>query len=178
MPGAPPDSRTSRLPGTARLLAGAAAAAIAVILAGCSSHTHVAQTSSPSTTAASPMTVPVATTAPPTTVAGQLPTVPDCGAGAYKPATLLIKCGIATEMATDVHWTSWDANGAEGQGTVHLTVNGHPVTAPAHLILSDVVTGAEGPQFSVLEIQWIGTSPTGSPSQRVALVVQPGSSSK
>jgi hypothetical protein len=124
------------------------------------------------------MTAPVATTSPPATVAGQLPTVPDCGAGAYKPLTLLIKCGIATEMATGVHWTSWGSRGADGQGTVHLTVNGHPVTAPARLALSEVATGSEGPQFSVLEVEWIGPSPTGSPSQRVMLVVDPSSSSK
>jgi hypothetical protein len=124
------------------------------------------------------MTVPVVTTSPPATVAGQLPTVPDCGAGAYKPPTLLIKCGIATEMATGVQWTAWGTTGADGQGTVHLTVNGHPVTAPARLELSKVTTGAEGPQFSVLEIQWIGTSPTGSPTQRVSLAVEPGSSAK
>ncbi len=153
-------------------------AAVAIVLAGCSSHSEVTQTSSPSTASTPTMTAPVATTSPPATVAGQLPTVPDCGAGAYKPATLLIKCGIASEMATGVQWTSWDASGAEGQGTVHLTVNGRPTTAPAHLVLSDVATGADGPQFSVLVVQWIGTSPTGSASQRVTLAVEPASSAK
>jgi hypothetical protein len=169
--------RPARRSGAAVTALAALSASAAILLAACGSHSSDAQTS-PATVSASTATSVVATTSPPATVAGQLPTVPDCGGGAYKPATLLIVCGIDTEMATGVQWSSWTTGGAQGQGTVHLTVNGQPVQAPARLALSDVTTGAVGPQYSVLEIEWIGSSPLGSPTQRVSLAVEPGSGSK
>jgi hypothetical protein len=93
-----------------------------------------------------------------TTVPGQLPTVFDCGGGAYEPATLLVVCGNATTTATSVTWISWTASAATGSGQVNL-----PGKAPAraHLALSQVVATGNGPQFSRLEADWTGTSPDG-----------------
>jgi hypothetical protein len=113
-------------------------------------------------TAAPPTSAPATTTA--TTVAHQVPTVPNCGGGAYKPATLLIVCGDDTTMATGVSWQSWDATGAAGTGTVRLNAGGTAKTAAARLALSDVVQGGVGPQFSVLTVTWSATSPDGHPT--------------
>jgi hypothetical protein len=64
-------------------------------------------------------------------------------------------------MATGVSWHSWGSSTASGSGTVQLTVNGHAASAPATLLLSDVVNGSVGPQFSRLTVTWAGTSPDG-----------------
>jgi hypothetical protein len=112
---------------------------------------------------------------PTTTVANRLPTAPNCGGGAYKPATLLIVCasGDQAVMATGVTWRSWDATGAAGAGTVHVVVHGQPAARPAILSLAGVTDGGSGPQFSQLTVTWTGPSPTGSP--RVSYHLQTGS---
>jgi hypothetical protein len=118
--------------------------------------------------------VPAARTTPPapTTTVALLPTVPNCGGGAYEPKTLLIVCGSGTTMATDVAWRSWQPATASGTGTIHLQVNGHPVTAPAALSLSQVVKGPVGPQFTLLTVTWTGTAPDGNPRDTYHLQVQ------
>jgi hypothetical protein len=172
-------------PPSIRVLGFAVAGAM-VALAGCggSGRSDVATASS---TGASvpPLTVttlppvtrrvaPPASSAPETTVPGQLPTVPNCGGGAYKPATLLIVCasGDAATMATGVSWRSWGTTTASGTGTVHLLAKGRPATGLATLTLADVATGSVGPQFRRLTVAWMGTSPTGTPE--VVYHLQPG----
>ena len=115
------------------------------------------------TSAGAPSTVRSVPAAPvpPTTAVDQLPTVPNCGGGAYKPETLLIVCGTGTTMATGVSWRSWAPTAASGSGTVHLQVNGQSVSAPAALLLSDVVKGPVGPQYTLLTVTWTGTRPDG-----------------
>jgi hypothetical protein len=89
-------------------------------------------------------------------------TVPDCGAGAYRPSTLLIVCTTGGAMATGIQWASWDLSGATGTGTVHLQVSGAPEEATAALRLSDVISSASnGPQFTRLTVTWTGHSPDG-----------------
>ena len=104
-----------------------------------------------------------ATTATSTSTTSSAPlqvTVPDCGAGAYRPATLLIVCASGGTMATDIQWTSWSSAGAGGVGTVHVQRG----TGRANLALDEVVvSGAAGPQFTRLTINWIGASPDGHP---------------
>jgi hypothetical protein len=102
-----------------------------------------------------------------------VPTVPDCGGGAYKPATLLIVCGNNTTMATDVTWSAWTASGAAGSGTVHLVNAGASATAPGRLALSDVVNGPIGPQFTLLTVVWTGTSPDGKTTDTFRLAEVP-----
>jgi hypothetical protein len=129
--------------------------------AGCSSSTKpaaVATGSAPTSVLPNTSTRPPTT---PTTAARQLPTVPNCGGGAYEPKTLLIVCGSGSTMATGVSWRSWGSSTAFGSGTVQLTVNGHPASAPATLLLSEVVNGPVGPQFSRLTVTWAGTAPDG-----------------
>ncbi len=132
-------------------------------------HAGVATGATPTTEA------PAATTtlaAPTTTPATRLPTVPNCGGGAYEPRTLLIVCGSGATMATDVTWRSWQPAAATGTGTVHLQVNGRTVAAPAALALSQVVNGPVGPQFTLLTVTWTGTAPDGNPSDTYHLQVQ------
>lgn len=138
--------------------------------AGCGSGQGVAAgtggtpTTSPGATpGSSPGSSPGATTATssPPTSAGQLPTVSNCGGGAYEPKTLLIVCGSGTAMATGVSWQSWTAGSASGTGTVHLVVKDQPASAPANLKLDQVKTGPVGPQFSRLTVTWTGASPDG-----------------
>jgi hypothetical protein len=109
---------------------------------------------------------------PATTAARQLPTVPNCGGGAFEPKTLLIVCGSGTTMATGVSWRSWEQTLASGSGTVHLQVNGQPVSAPATLRLSQVSDGPVGPQYTLLTVTWTGTPPDGKPSETYRLQVQ------
>jgi hypothetical protein len=99
--------------------------------------------------------------------------VPNCGGGAYQPKTLLIVCGSGSTgtMATGVSWRSWGTSTASGSGTVQLTVNGHPASAPATLLLSEVVDGPVGPQFSRLTVTWTGTPPDG--KQQAVYSLQP-----
>lgn len=95
-------------------------------------------------------------------------TVPDCGAGAYRPATLLIVCATRGAMATDIRWTSWGAAGASGEGIVQL--QGGAETGNAGLLLSDVSEeGNAGPHFTRLTVNWIGRSPDGHPSDSFQL---------
>ena len=88
-------------------------------------------------------------------------TVPDCGAGAFRPATLLVTCATGGVMVTGLEWTSWGPSTAAGSGTVHMTVGGRTASGQADLALSDVVTGSSGPQFTVLTVTWSGRSPDG-----------------
>jgi len=124
------------------------------------------------TTGGAPSTVASVPAAPATTAARRLPTVPNCGGGAYEPKTLLIVCGSGTTMATGVSWRSWEPVLASGSGTVHLQVNGQPVSAPATLLLSNVVDGPVGPQFTVLIVTWTGTPPDGKARETYHLQVQ------
>lgn len=114
------------------------------------------------------------TTTSATSVPGPVPTVFDCGGGAYEPKTLLVVCGVATTNATNVTWTSWTSTGATGSGTVNLAESGHHGSAPATLELSKVVQTGNGPQFSVLDVTWTGPSPSGHPSDQFQLAVAPG----
>jgi hypothetical protein len=100
-------------------------------------------------------------------------TVPNCGGGAYKPATLLIVCGVNTTTANDVTWSSWTASAAAGSGTVHLVEPGSTATAPGRLALSDVVNGTVGPQFTLLTVSWIGASPDGKSTDTFRLAEAP-----
>jgi hypothetical protein len=102
-----------------------------------------------------------------------VPTVPDCGGGAYKPATLLIVCGNNTTMATNVTWSAWTASGASGSGTVHLVNGATSATAPGRLALSQAATGPLGPQFTLLTVTWIGPSPDGKASDTFRLAEVP-----
>ena len=115
----------------------------------------------------------VTTTAPPSSLPTAVPTVFDCGGGAYEPATLLVVCGVATTTATGVKWTSWDSNGASGTGTVNLSGSDGHGSGPATLTLSKVVQTGNGPQFSQLDVTWSGTSPDGHPSDTFKLAVAP-----
>lgn len=139
----------------------------AVLIGGCgSAHQSVASSTTnppgPPTTAGPPTTPSTAAT---------LPTVPNCGAGAYKPARLLIVCGDATTMATGVSWSSWDATTATGTGTVHLVTGAVTRTAPARLVLSQVTAGSGGLHFTLLTVTWSGTSPDGHPTDTFHLAV-------
>jgi hypothetical protein len=141
-----------------------AIAAVALLGAatGCGSGHSPSQvaTAGTSTTKSTPaITQPVT----PTTVARQvaLPTAPNCGGGAYKPATLFIVCGSGTTVATGVTWQAWDVSGASGSGTVHLVVHGDPTASPATLRLDQVVDGPVGQQFSRLTVNWTTMSPDG-----------------
>ncbi len=158
--------RRPRLGRALRLGAALGAVAGLAALAGCGSSGHdqaSVATVATVATVASPTTTPPATSRPADTVAHQLPTVGNCGGGAYKPATLLITCtsGDAGVMATAVTWQSWSTTAATGSGTVHLLVHGQETTRPATLTLADVETGAVGPQFRRLTVAWTGPSPTG-----------------
>lgn len=97
-------------------------------------------------------------------------TVPDCGAGAYRPSTLLIVCSTGGTMATGIRWTAWGTTAATGTGTVHLAVGGSEQTGSAKLELSDVSErGNNGPQFTRLTVTWIGRSPDGRASDSYQL---------
>jgi len=120
--------------------------------------------STASTIAGSPSAGPT-TSSPPLEA-----TVPDCGAGAYRPSTLLIVCSTGGTMATDIRWTAWGTAAASGTGTVHLSVGGSQQTGLAKLELSDVSErGNSGPQFSRLTVTWIGPSPDGHPTDSFPL---------
>jgi len=124
------------------------------------------------TVASAPSTAASVPAAPATTAERHLPTVPNCGGGAYEPRTLLIVCGSGSTMATEVSWRSWEPARASGSGTVHLQVNGQTVSAPATLLLSDVVAGAVGPQFTLLTVTWTGAPPDGKARETYHLQVQ------
>lgn len=121
-----------------------------------------------------PSSIPTVVTAPPTSLSGPVPTVFDCGGGAYEPKTLLVVCGVDTTTVTDVKWTSWNASGATGSGTVNLHGSRQHGSAPAALTLSDVVQTGNGRQFSLLTVTWTGRSPDGHPTDQFKLAVAPG----
>ena len=154
---------------------GLTALAVAAVLAGatgCSSSSKPAAVASGgASTSVRPTTAPQPST--PTTLR-RLPTVPNCGGGAYQPKTLLIVCGSGSTgtMATGVSWRSWGTSTASGSGTVQMTINGHPVSAPATLLLSEVVDGAVGPQFSRLTVTWSGMPPDGKQQDVYSLQTQ------
>jgi hypothetical protein len=135
----------------------------AVMLSGCSSGGHAAIGGAPTASAAS---APAPTMSSPSTSPAVTPTVFDCGGGAYKPATLLIVCGVDSSVATGVRWADWSASGATGEGSVALT--GH-AAAPADLRLGSVVSTSGGPQFSSLTVTWTGPSPDGHPTDTFRL---------
>ena len=149
---------------------------MAVALAGCSSGGTRAAT--PPATALKPSAATVVTV-PPTSVAGGgvVPTVFNCGGGAYKPSTLLVTCGdVAMSEVTTVmgaEWASWTAAGATGHGTVSAKVDGRKVQGPAQVTLSSVVTTENGPQFSSLLVTWTGSSPDGHPTDHFAVTTAP-----
>jgi hypothetical protein len=150
-------------------------ALIVAILTGCGTTRHETSAVGPGGNgSASSSTTPATAAASPTKVAHPIPTAPNCGGGAYKPATLLIVCasGDAAVMATGVTWRSWGATDAVGSGTVHVVLHGQRAAWPATLNLEGVTNGAAGPEFSQLIVTWIGSSPTGSP--RVSYHLQPG----
>jgi hypothetical protein len=145
-----------------------AAAAVAGLVSGCSSASKTSSVAQSPTALTTPTTQPAA----PTTSASsgsnqsptsQLPTVPNCGGGAYEPKTLLIVCGsgAAATTATGVSWAAWGQSQAHGSGTVMLEVNGQATSSPATLELGTVVEGPVGPQFTVLTVTWQGSSPDG-----------------
>lgn len=145
-------------------------AAVAAVAAGCGG------SGSGGVHTASPSPNRTVVTAPPSSLPGQVPTVFDCGGGAYEPATLLVQCGLATTTTsvTGIHWTSWTANGAEGSGTVNLAgAQGHG-SGGARLQLGTVVQSGNGPQFSRLTVTWTGASPDGRPTDEFQLAVAPG----
>lgn len=142
-----------RLTGRLVLMGATLAGGLGLAACGSSSHPVGVGTTTMVTTAS---TVPVTT---PTSV--HMPTVSECGGGAYKPTTLLIGCSGGTTTVTGISWTSWSSSAASGTGTVHLQVGGKPVQAAAHLTLGTVVSGSVGPQFTRLTVSWIGTSPDG-----------------
>lgn len=137
--------------------------------AGCSSSQPGRSVSEAGTTASTASTTTITTTTTTTTRTEQLQvTVPDCGAGAYRPTTLLIVCATRGAIATDIRWTSWDAAGASGEGTVQL--QGGAETGNAGLLLGDVSEdGDTGPHFTRLTVKWIGRSPDGHPSDSFQL---------
>ena len=97
-------------------------------------------------------------------------TVPDCGAGAYRPQTLLVTCVAGGITVTGIEWSTWASSGAAGMGTVHMTVGGRQESAEADLTLSKVVqTGLGGPRFSLLTVTWTGRSPDGRASDTYQL---------
>jgi hypothetical protein len=132
----------------------------------------VASSAPPASTSTTVRPEPATTSAAPTTAVGQVPTVPNCGGGAYKPQTLLIVCGSGTTTATGVSWRSWGSASASGSGTVHLQVKGQAVAAPAALLLTGVVDGPVGPQFTRLTVTWTGTPPDGNARDTYHLQVQ------
>jgi hypothetical protein len=103
-------------------------------------------------------------------VAGQLPVVFDCGGGAYKPATLLVVCGVGSTTATGVSWSAWTTSEAAGHGTVNLPGK---APAPADLTLTAVVQTTQGPQFSRLDATWTGPSPDGRKYDAFGLATAP-----
>jgi hypothetical protein len=137
-------------------------AALACALAACSSAQRVG--TEPTTTGAT--VAPTSTTSPP---ALQV-TVPDCGAGAFRPMTLLITCATGGTMATGVQWSTWSSAGATGTGTVHLQSSGQQESGQADLELSNVSDkGTSGPQFTLLTVTWVGRSPDGHTSDSFQL---------
>jgi hypothetical protein len=97
-------------------------------------------------------------------------TVPDCGAGAYRPTTLLITCANGGTMATGLKWTTWTPAGAKGTGTVHVQVSGQQQSGEANLELSNVSdNGTSGPQYTLLVVTWVGRSPDGHTSDSFQL---------
>ena len=151
----------------------ALAVAAVLVLGGCGSgsgHSRVSATVHPTSVSRPARS---STSAVPPTVAGQLPTVFDCGGGAYEPATLLVVCGDGSTTATQVRWSSWTATAARGTGTVNLP--GH-APVPAVLTLGRVVPTGSGPEFSQLEVRWTGPSPDGQPSRAFELSTAPGGS--
>lgn len=144
------------------LFAGTAAA-----LSACGSATPV-RSGSPPTTGTTATSVAESTST--SSTAALQTTVPDCGAGAYRPQTLLVTCVTGGIMVTGIEWTTWASSGAAGAGTVHMTVGGRQESGQADLALSKVEeTGSGGPRFSLLTVTWIGRSPDGHPSDTYQL---------
>jgi hypothetical protein len=155
----------------------AAAVVGALLVAGACGSGHRAPVVASGSGPSNPTTLPpkVGAQSPSTTVtttAPHLPTVPNCGGGAFEPTRLLIVCGSATTMATGVTWRAWGSSQASGSGTVEMPINGQLASAPATLTLGDVVDGSVGPQFTLLTVTWTGTSPDGKRQDVYRLQVQ------
>lgn len=165
-----------------RSVALAAAPAVliaAAVLAACggsgtSSGSGVAGGSATAVSTVSPSASQTVVTAPPTSLEQPVPTVFDCGGGAYEPKTLIVECGINTTTITGIAWTSWTGTGASGTGTVNLSGSAGHGSGPADLALSAVVQTGNGQQFSRLQVTWTGKSPDGHPSDTFELAVAPG----
>lgn len=136
-----------------------------LVAAACSSTTQVR--SAPTTAVTSTSVADSTSTS--STVALQT-TVPDCGSGAYRPATLLVTCVSGGITVTGIQWGAWGPSGASGVGTVHMTVGGRQESDQADLSLSKPANTADnGPQFTVLTLTWIGRSPDGHPTDTYQL---------
>lgn len=142
-----------------RTLPACLVAAAAAALSACGSATP-ARSGSPVTTATTVTSVADSTST--SSTAALQTTVPDCGAGAYRPQTLLVTCVTGGITVTGIEWSSWSSSGAAGSGTVHMTVGVRQESGQADLTLSKVEqTSAGGPRFSLLTVTWIGRSPDG-----------------
>lgn len=141
-----------------RALLACLAAGAAAALSACGSATPVRSGSA--TTA--PTASSVADSTSTSSTAALQTTVPDCGAGAYRPQTLLVTCVTGGITVTGIEWRTWSSSGAAGTGVVHMTVGGRQDSGQADLALSRVEeTRAGGPRFSLLTVTWIGRSPDG-----------------
>ena len=150
-----------------RALLACLVAAAAATLSACGSATPV-RSGTPATTSTTATSVAGSTST--SSTAALQTTVPDCGAGAYRPQTLLVTCVTGGITVTGIEWSAWSSSGAAGAGTVHMTVGGRQESGQANLALSRVEeTGAGGPRFSVLTVTWIGRSPDGHTSDTYQL---------
>jgi hypothetical protein len=131
----------------------------------------IATTAPAPTGTAVPATV-VTTPVPSTTTSvgtGQPVIVDDCGGGAYKPTTLFIICGQAKLTATEIKWSSWTAEQAEGTAIMSVIVcqpscsQGHEELLAAKLTLTNPKPSSRGLEFSSVTIAWSSTSPDGRP---------------
>jgi hypothetical protein len=75
-------------------------------------------------------------------------------------------------MATGVTWRSWGQSTASGSGRVQVSVNGRAVSVPATLLLTNVVNGPVGPQFTRLTVTWTGPPPDGRSQDTYVLQMQ------
>lgn len=156
--------------GTGRAVGASALVAAAAVLGGCGGSGG----SRTAVSTVSPSVSQTVVTAPPTSLSQLVPTVFDCGGGAYEPKTLIVVCGVATTTVTGISWTSWTAGGASGSGTVNLAGSAGHGSGAADLALAEVVQTGNGPQFSQLKVTWTATPPDGHPTDTFKLDVAPG----
>lgn len=138
-----------------------------------------AQSTASAPTSAAPTTAATTTTGPApssSTVAGQATTVvADCGAGAYRPARIIVTCANTGVIATQIQWSTWSSSGARGTSVVEVNPCKPTCAASsdkpysARLQLSDPVSTSSGPRFSLVTLTWSGASPYGQPSNSYQL---------